>query len=117
MAATITNKAKRLGKDHGENAAAWYVQDAIDQTRDTVRASQTVLHGILDGDPEILDSLPWADLSGQWADGMTPADVYDDLGILPERDSDDMEYIRIYEDSYNDAVVRYVETQCRGRLR
>lgn len=62
------DKATEIGREHGRNAASWFEADAWDR----------VLAGIRDGDPEILDMLPTADLSGQWADGYTPTQLYED---------------------------------------
>jgi hypothetical protein len=72
----IAYAATRGTKD-GRNAAEWYLQDVLRSTRDGVALAR-ILQGIEDGDPEITDSLPSADLSGQWADSLTgPALVED----------------------------------------
>jgi hypothetical protein len=51
-------------KTMAENAASWVFDGNTDT--DTYRR---VLAGIEDGDPEIMDALPFLDWSGQWADG------------------------------------------------
>jgi hypothetical protein len=58
--------ARELGAEHGSNAASWVFDGNTSQ--ETYRR---ILQGIEDGDPEILNSLPAPDLSGQWADEMT----------------------------------------------
>lgn len=70
------------------NAVAWWAQDTIGGrvTADVAWAARRVIDGIEDGDPEILDSLPAADLSGEMADGPTVRGLYEDHAgaSLPE---------------------------------
>lgn len=73
------------GTRDGTNAAGWYVMDAfgdrVANLADAKRSAAAVLRGIEDGDPAVLDTLPYADLSGQWADTLTgPALLGDAFG-------------------------------------
>src|SRR5690349_11916464 len=64
--------AQERGREDGENAAAWYVQDVLtNRVRDTAITARMVLRGIENGDPAVLDTFPVADLSGEWADTLT----------------------------------------------
>ncbi len=63
--------AEAIGAEHGAAAASWV-------TVNTEQRAVQILVGIDDGDPEILDSLPAPDLSGQWADGYSPRDLFED---------------------------------------
>lgn len=93
--------AEALGTKHGTNAGTWYETDDPD----------AVLVGIADGDPEILDTLPRADFSGQWADGYSPERLASDLGISPEPEELDI-LVDIYSDAFDSAaeaeVVRHL---------
>lgn len=74
--------ACRLGREHGRNAAEWWAQEAVGgrATGDVRGIARRIIAGLDDGDPEILDGLPWADLSGEWADGMTPRRLAEECG-------------------------------------
>ena len=116
--------ARTLGTEHGTNAAEWYLQDVLRSTRSAVEIKR-ITDGINDGDPEIMDSLPTADLSGQWADTLTgPALVeqaaWESLG--DDADADDLaefagnaftDVCDAYEYAYSDAVTAEIERACR----
>lgn len=72
--------AAELGADHGRNAAGWYVQDTIGgrSSGDPVRAARYILRGIDGGDSAVTDGFPFANLSGEWADRLTGADLVQD---------------------------------------
>ena len=74
----LKRAAVKVGRELGTAAATWYEVSGEEQAR-------AVLAGILDGDPEVLDTIPHLDLSGQWADGPTPKaileQVYDEAGV------------------------------------
>lgn len=65
--------AHERGTEAGSNAAAWFAQETIGgrATGDVTRAARILIEGIEDGDPAVLDSLPTADLSGEWAGALT----------------------------------------------
>ena len=80
---TIAHAAE-ISNEHGINAAAWWEQDTLGgrATGEYARyTAETVLKGIEDGDPEIVDSLPYPDLSGQWADSYSSHDLLEELGV------------------------------------
>lgn len=66
------------GRHAGVNAAAWWYQDALGgrASGDVSERAGMILAGIEDGDPVVMDALPAADLSGEWADGDTAESVY-----------------------------------------
>lgn len=65
------DEARRLGADAGRAAGSW----AADGNSDPAACAAT-LRGLADGDPGAYDRLPpCPDLSGQWADADSPADV------------------------------------------
>lgn len=106
--------ARRLGAEHGESAASWVDLDETSAAR--------IARGIADGDPEILDSLPCADLSGQWADTLTgPQLVLEALehaesGVIDVDDPRLADWFTdicdAYESAFGDAVVASLETRC-----
>ncbi|MEW9530629.1 hypothetical protein [Microbispora sp. NPDC049125] len=111
------------GTEDGKNAASWWQQDALGgrATGDTRTAARRILKGIEDGDPQILDELPAADLSGQWADGTTEQSLYDDAKqpewpTYHDLDDDSSEIGDAYRDAYDQAVVDEVTRYCRDEL-
>jgi hypothetical protein len=80
-------EATRIGGEHGRNAAEWWEQDVIGgrTTGDPKPTARRVLDGMRNGDPMILDSLPRPDLSGEWADGYTPANLVEDIEFKLDR--------------------------------
>lgn len=99
---TTVGKARAIGEEHGANAASWMPNDAD---------YEAVHAGVEDGDPAVCDQLPAADLSGQWADGYTVAQLADDLNLGDEYRSGRMELdaeITAYEEGFAAAVERYV---------
>lgn len=84
-------------------------------------AAKAVIAGIDDGDPMVIDGFPYCDLSGQWADGLMPREVaeeiLDDAGIEID-DNDDLDaswnlfdelvdlYVQYYDESITDEIGR-----------
>lgn len=122
--AAVLEDARRLGAEHGRNAASWWEQDAIggraSSRVDTKETARRVLQGIDDGDPLILDSLPNPNLSGEWADDMTPARLLAELGI---EDTDGpmlgglADLCTEYEDAARLAVEDEIARLCKSHLR
>lgn len=106
---TLTARAAELGREHGTRASAGV-------SVDSESAARRWLTGITDGDPEVLDALPGAPLSGEYADSYGTADLYRDLGIAAEDDSDDAGLCLAYEDAYHAAVQAEVERRARFQL-
>lgn len=107
--ATLTARAATLGTERGTNAAQW-----VDVDSDG--AAQRWVTGIEDGDPEVMDGLPDQPLSGEYADAYGMADLYRDLEVDQENDSDDRELCRAFEDAYSQAVQTEVERRARYQL-
>lgn len=72
------------GHEAGKNAASWVFDG--NTTRETY---EHVLKGIEDVDPMVMDMYRVPDLSGEWADGMTPDALINELGIDPYSDDAD----------------------------
>lgn len=111
----ILAAARRDGKAAGTVAASW-VTDG-NTSRETYAR---ILRGLEDGDPEILDSLPWPNLSGEWANDPTPRSLAEDYGITEERDpSGDLtaDACDAWEDAAGAAFERALTAACRAALR
>jgi hypothetical protein len=88
-------KAEKLGKAHGINAAQWAIQDSwggrVSSPQDR-EAAKAFLDGAEAGDPAILDSYNPPNLSGEWADSMTPAKLIEEVTegkiMLTEEEAD-----------------------------
>jgi hypothetical protein len=91
MARTWKAGAIKQGREDGDGAAGWWIQEN-GGGRDTRGAkalgemAERVLTGIDDGDPEILDAIPRPDLSGEWADRMTADDLVEGLTGIDRAD-------------------------------
>jgi hypothetical protein len=119
--------AAEIGREHGTNAASWVFDG---NTSDETYAR--ILAGLDDGDPEILDSLPAPDLSGQWADSLTgPRLIVDALdaaghsretvhastyGYCRESEEWGADICDAYENAFSDAVSDAVETAARAHV-
>jgi hypothetical protein len=66
----LITEAEKMGEHDGTAAGSWAVDG--NTTEETCRA---LVAGIDEGDPTVLDGLPFLDLSGQWADGPTVGDI------------------------------------------
>lgn len=110
-------EAAKLGTEAGVNAAAWWEQDAIGgrATRGERETAECTLKGLENGDPETIDSLPFPNLSGEWADEQVPEDIYRELGVQPEPE-DEQDICEAWETAASDAVVSEVERLCREFL-
>jgi hypothetical protein len=115
--AAATKKAASIGGQHGINAADWYCQEIMGGRApgDAAVTARKILAGIDDGDPAVLDSLPFADLSGEQADALTVAGLladvdlagFDIAGMVAEEVAD------AYEDAFRTAAVDTVERIAR----
>lgn len=116
MNETAIAAATALGTDHGQDAAAWWAQEIIGgrSSGDTASAARRILAGLADGDPEIMDTLPSADLSGEMADGMTVARILDDVGLagIEVAGPAAAAIADAYKDAFNDAAQVAVEAAC-----
>lgn len=98
---------REAGAEYGRAAASWFFDG--NTPRETY---QRVLAGLEDGDPEILDSLPSAPLSGEFADSPTPRDVLP-VNCPPDWEDD---LLRAYEDGFHTASADAIEAACRYQL-
>jgi hypothetical protein len=89
-------EAEILGKSHGENAAQWVAQDSwggrVASSRQSEENARAFLKGIEEGDPMIMDSYVSPNLSGEWADSMTPRSLIEEVTegeiMLTEEEAD-----------------------------
>ena len=106
--------ATELGAEHGRDAASWFFDG--NTTDATYRA---VLRGIEDGDPAMLDTIPSADLSGQWADTLSGPELFKDACAeagLEDEDAYDGLFSDVcdaYERAFDDAAVEAIEVTAR----
>lgn len=74
--------AADLGARHGRNAPDWQYLPGGGRSSATLAETRAwaerTLRGLEDGDPAILDTIPHADLSGEWADTLTGPELYAD---------------------------------------
>lgn len=111
-------KMRERGKQDGLAAASWFFDGNT-----PVESYREVLKGIEDGDPMITDSLPSADLSGQWADSPTAESILrEELGTEIEqyRDADGYadwdvlnDLIAAYEEAFSEAAQDEIVRTCR----
>lgn len=110
-------QARKLGAEDGLAAAGWMFDG--NTTRETYAA---VLRGIEDGDPEILDTLPAPDLSGEWADGRTPESLALDCGLEVNMSTSDADAETVtglceeYEQAFNTAADAEIQRVARYHL-
>jgi hypothetical protein len=102
---TATRRAETLGTLAGRNAAEWVAQDAFGgrHTGDSEAAAREFLRMAEDGDPVLYDRYQAPNLSGEWADSMTPGRLMDHCfatedGFAECADSED-EICLAYEDA------------------
>ena len=112
----LINLAAELGREAGEDAASWYF-DSKERPNPQAHAERIII-GINDGDPEILDTFNYPNLSGEWADSTTPQSLARYLGL--EVDGDPLEHniqdnletladcCTAWEDAASEAVERIV---------
>lgn len=108
--------AQNLGRDAGENAAAWWRKGAKSATR-SVYGFRTFAARLLathDAGGVHVDWPVTPNLSGEWADSMTPYRLYAQLGCDPDEDGDDMGICQAWEDAaseaFEDAILEYLRS-------
>lgn len=102
---TDIDKASAFGADAGRSAASW-----VFDGNSTLEYAASVLRGVEDGDPEVLDMQP-APLSGEWAGESIP-ELSEAFGI----DLSDDDIASAFENAYNDAYWAEVEKSAREIL-
>lgn len=112
----ILKRARQDGAVYGSNAATWYWDMADADTG--LSDYRKVLKGIRDGDPEIMDTFTYADLSGQHADAPTPQSLYEELDMNDKQIERYGEKVcQLWEDSFNTAYQESVEQSCIDSMR
>jgi len=85
---SFVSRARDLGREHGETAAAWWLQGSPVGGRSTagdveaLEWADRMLAKIANCDADI----PQSDMSGEWADGYTPQRLADEIGYDAEND-------------------------------
>ena len=105
MGRKATDTARMMGRAAGRAAATWY----FDGNTDAATYAR-VRQGIDDGDPEVLDTFKVPDLSGEWADGPTPASLMANVYAHPERMADaESDICQAWEDGASDGYMAEIE--------
>jgi hypothetical protein len=102
----ILERAGNIGSEHGGNAATWVEFADADAARKFV--------DMLDeGDPEAYDAIPSAP-SGEWADDYSPRDLYAELEVSEDDETDDMAVWTAYADAFEATAAEAVEKRARS---
>jgi hypothetical protein len=102
--------AEKRGYEDGKAAGSWVVDGNT-----TSETAAKIVQGLMDGDPEIMDLIPSAPLSGEWADGLLPRDVLDWYGLTEDADEAD-DVLTAYELGYSAGAVHEVERSARAAI-
>jgi hypothetical protein len=108
------DEAREMGRRDGLDAASW----VIDGNTSAYHIEKTI-KGLENGDPEAYDLLSALrpDLSGQWADDLTPGTL---AYYITDMDSDDPGFDQIADalaDAYEEGVDETFEIECDRILR
>ena len=114
-------EAEKLGKAHGINAAQWAIQDSwggrVSSPQD-YKAAKAFLDGAEAGDPAILDQFTPPNLSGEWADSMTPRSLIEEVTegeiMLTEEEADAV--FQAYETEAANGYWQELETSAANLL-
>jgi hypothetical protein len=114
-------KAAEIGAEHGLAAASW-----VTDGNTSVETFRVLRDGIVEGDPEVLDRLPAADLSGEWADGYTSRRLFEDATGLDAHaeatwNVDEYDWMvdglcAAYEEAFQSVVLGELERVCEYHL-
>ena len=106
--------AAGIGRGDGESAAAWWIRDAIGgrATGDAIPVARRAITGIMDCDPEVMEWIPAPDLSGEWADGLTPDRLAASCGVtgIGADDLDDL--CTAYDAGFTEAAESAILSAC-----
>jgi hypothetical protein len=109
----LTVKARELGREHGRNAAEWWIQETLTKAHDSKeRARMVIAYDESDHDP----SIPTCDLSGQWADDRKASDILDIILGEGVYDATPDLLIDEYEDANNEAAREQCLAACGNEL-
>ena len=100
------------GRDHGVAVGSWVFNGNTSEDY-----ARRILTGYEDGDPEVMDIEP-SPLSGEWADGPTPRDVYAYLGMSETFETDDPagQLLTDYELGFSEGYWTEVTRSARAML-
>ena len=107
-AASLASDAEDLGRDAGKAAASWMFDGNT-----TERAYRRVLHGIEEGDPQVLDA--WQPPAPSDGEDYTEADLAADLG-LADRAPAMADAVAAYLDAASESLWHEAERLARGHL-
>jgi hypothetical protein len=118
-------KAEKLGKAHGINAAEWAIQDSwggrVSSPQD-YKAAKAFLDGAEAGDPAILDQFTPPNLSGEWADSITPRSLIQEVieeainGGITLTEEEESAICDAYETAAADGYWQELETSAANLL-
>ena len=104
--------ARTIGERIGKNAASW-----VFDGNTPIETYQTVLHGVMDGDPAIYDMYREPDLSGEYSDSYSIQDLFNEIGIeynstiTEDQDKIGDEYVEAARDAFWHEVERIARLQ------
>lgn len=106
---TKTDHARQLGEEHGKAAAEWFMQDVLKRSNYGY-VLRRLLQGLDDIDPEIMDAIPSAPFSREWADDYSLLDLYEEIGVDVSEVADYMTdvFADAFESAYADAVTEEI---------
>jgi hypothetical protein len=112
----LVAKAEEIGAQHGKNKAEWWEQYTLGGMArgDEKEAARRVLR-LLDEDMDQLN-LPNDGMAGEYADDYTPNDLYHELEIEEEDDTDDTQLVTKYQDAFTAGVLHVAFGRARGIL-
>lgn len=125
MARTWKADAIARGREDGDNAAGWWIQENgggrdTRPAKDLASMAERILRGMDDCNPEVVDALPAPDLSGQWADSMSGPDLVESVTGVPRSEWTDRiesafsDLCDAYENAFRNAadraIVRHLRT-------
>jgi hypothetical protein len=102
----ILARASNIGNEQGGNAATWIEFADTDAARKFVDM-------LNEGDPEAYDSIPSAP-SGEYAGDYSPRDLYTELEVSEDAETDDGEIWRTYADAFEATAAEAVEKRARS---
>lgn len=118
--APLTERAAEFGRRHGTNAG-----NAVFDGNTSRRTYMATLKGIEDGDPQVMDAYNPPNLSGEFGDDFSEADLLEALGladlVIPASEVDAHEELvseccQAYDDAASEAFWAEIERVCRYQL-
>jgi len=98
--------ARTIGAQKGESAATWYEFGSAEH-------AQKVIDGIDNGDPVIMDTMPYAP-TGEWSGDYNTDALMSDLGLTRDDETDDGELWSAFADEFDSTAQSEVERAARA---